>query len=161
MGSSADTVLEQDTFLKEQVFRPVAERVKDRSDSLFGIARFPASGIEGWLKVEAVRALEHRVEKLQNIGPDLLLVDNIFIELKGATNCSAPWYLSGLMRYQAQYPRLACLFIGSGRKSSISACFKKLKRRSRVVANEQFSVGTDEWIVGLIVPENSPPTAND
>jgi hypothetical protein len=144
-----DPFLNEDAFLKEKVFGPVAKRVMDRADSLLRIARFPLTGIEGWLKVEAVRALGDLVQKLQNRGPDLGLVGDRFIELKGATDCNPSWILGGL-KYQTDYPRLACLFIGSG--SNIPACVERLKQDSRVVAYETFSIGTDNWIVGLIVP---------
>jgi hypothetical protein len=101
--------------------------------------------------VEAVRALGDFVQILQNRGPDLGLADDCFIELKGATDCNPSWILDGL-KYQTDplYRRLACLFIGSG--SNISACVERLKQDSRVVAYEKFSIGTDDWIVGLIVP---------
>src|SRR5437868_6470460 len=71
-------------FLKENVFAPVAERVKDRRDSLSGIARFLSCGIgfEGWFKVEALGALGSQVKRLCNEGPDLELVNGVFIELK-------------------------------------------------------------------------------
>ena len=62
---------ESDALLKEMIFDPVAERVKDRRDALLNLARFPRLGIEGWLKVEATRALLDRVEKIWNNGPDL------------------------------------------------------------------------------------------
>ena len=54
---------ESDALLKEMIFDPVAERVKDRRDALLNLARFPRLGIEGWLKVEATRALLDRVER--------------------------------------------------------------------------------------------------
>ena len=63
---------ESDALLKEMIFDPVAERVKDRRDALLNLARFPRLGIEGWLKVEATRALLDRVEKIWNNGPDLI-----------------------------------------------------------------------------------------
>lgn len=142
---------DEDAFLKEKVFGPVAGRVKEKRDSLSRLTRFRSSGIEGWLKVEVTWALGDRVKKFLNNGPDLQLADNLFIELKGATNCNTSYILGGL-KYatQLQYRRLACLFLGSA--SDISACVRRLELGSRVVAYEKFSVGTDEWIVGLIVP---------
>jgi len=89
---------QSDAFLKERIFGPVAERVKDRRDSLLNIARFPRLGIEGWLKVEATRALLDRVKKILNNGPDIQLDDDLFIELKGATDCNPSWILGGLTR---------------------------------------------------------------
>ena len=142
---------QSDAFLKEMIFDPVAERVKDRRDSLLSIARFPRLGIEGWLKVEATRALLDRVQKILNNGPDFQLDDDLFVELKGATDCNSTYILGGL-KYGTlpPYQRLACLFLGSGK--NISASVDRLKRNSNVVAHEIFSVGTDQWIIGLIVP---------
>ena len=145
---------EEDAFLREKVFAPVATRVRGRADSLLHIARFPRTGIEGWLKVEAVWALAEigLSAKPQNNGPDLQLGDDLFVELKGATDCNRIWILDGLRTYQTdpRYRRLACLFIGSG--SNISAAVDYWNANARVVAHERFSVGTDEWIVGLIAP---------
>ena len=151
MLSRPDMFLKEDAFLKQEVFDLIAERVKDRRDSLLHIARFPRLGIEGWLKVEAVRALSDRVEKILNTGPDLQLADGVFIELKGATDCNPSYILGGLIfKTEPRYRRLACLFLGSG--NSISTCMAKLELGSRVLAYERFSAGTHEWVVGLIVP---------
>lgn len=149
---------ESDAFLKEMIFSPVAERVKDRRDSLLNVARFPRLGIEGWLKVEATRALADRVKRILNKGPDFQFADDLFVELKGATDCNPSWILGGL-KYcmQSHYKRLACLFLGCG--NNISACEEQLKRKSRVVAYEVFPVGRDEWVIGLIVP--APPRPQD
>jgi len=146
---------ESDALLKEMIFDPVAERVKDRRDALLNLARFPRLGIEGWLKVEAIRALLDRVEKVWNKGPDLQFADDLFVELKGATDCNSVYILEGL-KYGTlpPYQRLACLFLGSGQ--NIPACVDRLKRNSNVVAYEIFSVGTDQWIIGLIVPTPPP-----
>jgi hypothetical protein len=147
-------IADEDTFLKEKIFDPVAKRVMDGADSLLHLAKFPRSGIEGWLKVEAVRALADLVRKLQNKGPDLQLIEDFFVELKGATECNQVGILDVLKKYQAdpRYRRLACLFIGSG--SNIPRCINYWNANARVLAYERFSVGTDDWIVGLIVPQD-------
>lgn len=140
-----------DALLKETIFSPVAERVKDRSSSLSEVARFPRLGVEGWLKVEAIKALSDRVTKVLNKGPDLQFADDLFIELKGATDCN-PSYILGGLKYctESRYERLACLFLGGG--TNISTCLEQLKRNSKVVAYEIFSVGRDKWVIGVIVP---------
>lgn len=149
---------EEDTFLKENVFGPVAKRVLERADALRHFVRFPRAGVEGWLKVEAIWALSERrpdlVKKLQGKGPDLQLSDDLFVELKGATDCNPVYIHGGLEKYQAdcRYQRLACLFIGSGK--NISACIDYLNAHCRVITYKRFSVGTDDWIVGLIVPQH-------
>jgi len=73
--------------LIDRIFEPVKKRVTGRADSLSEIRRLCAnSGIEGWLKVEAVKALSCMVKSVNNQGPDLTLTDGTQIELKGATN---------------------------------------------------------------------------
>ena len=121
----------------------------------WNIARFPRLGIEGWLKVEATRALLDRVAKILNNGPDFQFADDLFVELKGAADCNPAWILGGLKYHTLdRYQRLACLFLGSG--SNISTCLEQLERNSKVVAYERFAVGTHEWIIGLIVPSAAP-----
>jgi hypothetical protein len=150
-------MLEADAFLKEKVFGPVAQRVMDRAYSLLRLERYPNSGIEGWLKVEAARALGDLVLRFCNKGPDLELADNLFVELK-TTYCESSsigqalsYILGALTRYGSdpRYPRFACLFLANG--SKIPAFMERLKLGSRVVACENFSIGTHDWIVGLIV----------
>jgi hypothetical protein len=131
-------------------FRLVAERVKDRRDSLLSLTRFHHLGIEGWLKVEAVRALENRIKRLHNHAPDLELVDELFIELKAGTDFNRTW-ISDALKYASRYQRFGCLFLYSG---NISTCVEQLKLKHwTMLDHEKFSVETDEWIIGLIVPE--------
>ena len=138
--------------------RPSNGASRERRDALLKLARFSRLGIEGWLKVEAIRALLDRVEKVWNKGPDLQFADDLFVELKGATDCNSVYILEGLKcGTLSPYQRLACLFLGSGQ--NILDCVDRLKRNSNVVAYEIFSVGTDQWIIGLIVP-TPPPEAD-
>jgi hypothetical protein len=139
--------------LKEQLFDPVAKRLMSRDDSLMEVSRFPRTGIEGWLKVEAVAALGDYVEKLQNEGPDRLLRDGFRVELKAATDCNPTWILEGLKKYPTE--PLGCLFMGSG--MNISSCMERLQGCSRIVAHEIFRVGMHRWIIGLIVRRDHRP----
>jgi hypothetical protein len=144
-----------DAFWKETVFRPVAERIGERGrDSLLNVARFPSSGIEGWLKVEATRALGDLVTAFQNNGPDLKLTEGRFIELKGATDCNPRWILSGLKYSDTQYPLLACLFLGSDK--AIPVRIRQLEAGARMIDHATFSAG-HEWVVGLIVRRDIQP----
>jgi hypothetical protein len=133
-------------------FRLVAERVKDRRDSLLSVTRFRRLGIEGWFKVEAVRALGNRMKRLHNHGPDLELVDELFIELKAGTDFNPSW-ISEALKYASTHQRFGCLFLYSG---NISTCVEQLKHWT-MLDHEKFSVETDEWIIGLIVPEGERP----
>ena len=62
-------MLEADAFLKEKVFGPVAQRVMDRADSLLHLARFPNSGIEGWLKGRSRPGARRSCTKILQQGP--------------------------------------------------------------------------------------------
>lgn len=95
--------------LKEGVFVPISSRIRERLDSLRYVKGFPRSGIEGWLKVEAVAALRGRVTALQNKGPDLLLETGLQVELKGATDLNPSWIRQGALKYA-----VPCLFLGDG-----------------------------------------------
>lgn len=112
-------------------------------------SKFLVSGIEGWLKVETARQIFDLIDGFQNTGPDIRLKNGAFIELKGATNCSPYWVLSGL-KYEC--PHLACLFLGSHK--SIATRIPLLEVKSRIVGHKRFFAGDDsgdEWIAGLIV----------
>ncbi|MBX5453910.1 MAG: hypothetical protein K6U10_08225 [Acidobacteriia bacterium] len=151
--------MSDDAFLKDKIFRPIADRVKSRGeDSLKDFTRFVKSGIEGWLKVEAVQALGSRVRKLQNKGPDLELETDdpikLFIELKAATDFNIKWITQDLYKYlrEQEYKnaRLFCLFLGADK--DISTKLKRLSGQAAVIAYRRFMAGNDEWIIGLIGP---------
>ena len=132
-------------ILKAEVFDPVAERLKRKAESLKHVRKRERSGIEGWLKVEAVAALGDRVVALQNKGPDLQLRvrgRDVCVELKAATDCNTSYILGGLRKYGAPV-----LFLGSTDK--VTACVERLKKGSTIVAHETFERC---WIVGLIIP---------
>jgi hypothetical protein len=140
-------------ILKAEVFEPVAERLKDKAESLKPVRKWERSGIEGWLKVEAVATLGDRVVALQNKGPDLLLRVrgcDVCVELKAATDCNTSYILGGLRKYGTPV-----LFLGSS--DNIWACVERFNKDkgSRLIAHEIFPEVADEkhkWIVGLVIP---------
>jgi hypothetical protein len=139
---------DEDAFLKEKVFGPVAKWILSRRDLLPKIDVQP-SGFEKWFTHQAASALGLvRPENFppDNRGPDLKLDNGRCIELKAATDCRAKYILNGL-KY-----RTACVFLGGG--TQISNHLQELELGSRVLASERFSVGPDNWIVGLIVPRD-------
>jgi hypothetical protein len=139
--------------VKKQIFDPVALRVRDRADSLRPFVVFPRNGIEGWFKVETVAALHNSGVsiKVRNKGPDLL-IGNLSIELKAATNFEASYILGGVKKYRDKYPSLACLFLG--RHPNPTNCREKLTQDPNVqlVGYKAFSDGEHDWIIGLVAP---------
>ncbi len=132
--------------LKTDILIPVAKRIRERADSLRVVKRFPRSGIEGWLKVEAVAALGDKVKKLQNKGPDLVLQDDLTLELKGATDLNPSWIKGGALKYNAP-----CLFLGDGRQPERIAALRA-DGTIELIGYEVFSDGNSEWVVGIISP---------
>jgi hypothetical protein len=128
--------------LSLKVFAPVAERVIQRKDSLESLQRFPKSGIEGWLKVEAVVALGGLVCKLHNRGPDIELTDGTLIELKAATDLNSQYIRKGVSKCPS------CLFLGDGRNRDELA---RLDGSGiNVVAHRLFYIGESKWVIGLL-----------
>jgi hypothetical protein len=133
----------------EEIFAKVHNCIEMRKDSLSGFKRFKASGLEGWLKVEATVALEHTkhaVKNWNNKGPDLLLEGNIEIELKAATDFNVEYIKKGALKYN-----VPCLFLADGsdrRKVESLVSDNKLE----VIGIEIFSCNEEEWVIGMIKP---------
>ena len=131
--------------LNQDIFEPVAARVRRRIDSLRNIRRFPRTGIEGWFKVEIVAALNKGVRRLQNKGPDLLLVDGTEIEIKAATDFHKGFFLDPIRKYSC-----SCLFLGDG--TNPSTLTKNVNDGLEIVGYEVISDGENDWIIGLVRP---------
>jgi len=133
--------------IKNEIFKPVAERIRERASSLSEIHRFHCCGIEGWLKVEAIKALSGMVKSVNNRGPDITLTDGTQIELKGATNFDAASIRRGCLKDDAP-----CLFLADGSNP------KKVKNieneKVEVKASQIISDGPNNWMVGLAAPLN-------
>lgn len=131
--------------LKEDIFIPIAKRVKERLESLKAVEKFSSSGIEGWLKVEAVVALEGKVEAVQNKGPDLKLKDDTKLELKAATDLNPSWFLPGLKYY------CPCIFLGCARDPKK---IKSMKDRlgDKLIGYEELGGEKGTWVIGIIQP---------
>jgi len=68
-----------------EIFTAVKTRIAERMDSLNGLKVLNNKiSFEGWLKVEAINALNQRVDRIQNKGSDLKLNDGSKIELKAS-----------------------------------------------------------------------------
>ena len=132
--------------LKEDIFHPVAARIRGKADSLKEIKRFPKTGIEGWLKVEAVAALGKKITALKNRGPDLTFENDLQIELKAATDLNLAYIRDGALKY-----RCPCLFLGDGNEPSRIEAIEK-DPQIRFIGHEIFSDGENKWVIGIIEP---------
>lgn len=76
------------TIIRELIFKPIRNRVFQQKVSLDKVIQLNLSiGFEGWLKVEAIYALNSLVDKVGNKGSDLILKNNLpTIELKASTD---------------------------------------------------------------------------
>jgi hypothetical protein len=129
--------------LRIKVFEPVAGRVLQKADSLKSVKRFPRSGIEGWLKVEAVAALGSLVCRLQNRGPDIKLTDGTMLELKAATDLNPKYIRDGVSKCEA------CLFLADASDP------EKLSQLDgdgiKVSIHRLFPDGSPDWVIGLLM----------
>jgi hypothetical protein len=132
--------------LKKEIFDPIASRIKERSESLRNIKRFPRTGIEGWFKVEILSVLDKRVSELQNKGPDLLLNDGTEIEIKAATDFHKGFFLGPVRKYKCP-----CLFLGDGKKASILT--NNADEGIEIVGYEVFPDDEKDWLIGLVSPK--------
>lgn len=94
-----------------QILGLVADRLLHKTNSLISMEKFRRRGIglESWLKVEAVRAIEEGdigVEDVRNRGPDLKLRNGTSVELKAATDFNPDYILNGLESCDV------CMFLG-------------------------------------------------
>jgi hypothetical protein len=141
-----------DDELIEKVFMPVYERVQRHAPALKAYQeRCSNSGIEGWLKVEAVAELTETMEKVEvnNKGPDLKLNSgDQLIELKAETGFSRS-SIRGGNKYG-----VPCLFLCDGSPRNR----EKIQKDAtiRVVILEGFPKGTDDWLLGIAIPVSEP-----
>jgi hypothetical protein len=133
----------------EELLTLVAERVKLKKDSLAAVRKYQNTGIEGWLRVEAITALRENVKEARDIGPDLLLKvhgNKIELVLKATTDFNPHYVKKGATDFKT-----LCLFLGDGNDE------KKIKELLddsdiNVTNYETFGVNGNQWIIGLIKP---------
>jgi uncharacterized protein Veg len=103
-------MVEMANFNLEEIFKLITERITMRISSLSAIERFRNIGIglEGWFKVEVVKALEREfeVEEIKGKGPDLKFRNGKRIELKAASDFNPSYIISGLT-----YENCPCVFL--------------------------------------------------
>ena len=81
-----------DTGLHD-IFEAVKARILDRLDSLNGLEVLSNTiSFEGWLKVEAINAINKQIDRAQNRGSDLKLNDGSNIELKASMDPIHKYY---------------------------------------------------------------------
>jgi len=136
----------------QEIFVKVHNHIEIRKNSLRGLKRFKASGLEGWFKVETTIALEntkYAVKNWNNKGPDLLLEGDTEIELKAATDFNIEYIKQGVLKYD-----VPCLFLGNGSdRQKIDSL--KSDNKLEIIGIEIFSCDKDEWVIGMIKPWHS------
>ena len=136
----------------ELILRTVVKRVRKRVGSLEPLLMFPSGGlgIEGWLKVETIAALEYIAKiKVNNNGPDLTIVINDEtkeVELK-AHRGGFSWIKKGITQHESAGKHVdSCLFLMPKGKN--------LARDKEKLEREGFQVSTrnigSKWVVGMM-----------
>ena len=149
---------EEPLNLKKEVFQPVVERIKGRSESLKPLKGLGRIGLEGWFKVEIIAALRDKVitPPQRDLSgrrihqPDLLLKGNQPIELK-AVNCKFEegWVKDG-MKYG--HP---CLFLYRVEdKTMLTNQISLLKRENIRNVGCDFFDAEGTWVIGMVKPTN-------
>jgi hypothetical protein len=139
----------------KSIFQQIASRLESRRDSLSEIKKLENSsngskgmGIEGWLQVEAVKALGEKIKKVQNRGPDLIIDDNgkkFDIELKGMSNFSVTD--NSFKAHQADTYLFLCDFDGNQEKK-----LERLKniKKWKLIDYRKFNDGVGDWILFMM-----------
>ncbi len=119
--------------------------------SLSGIEKLnqPTLGLEGWFRVELVKALENTtiVNKICNRGADLLLDNGDFLELKAAADLNFTYILQGIKETH-------CLFLGKPRSKRIIYEKEKIMTeflRRVPTLDIKLQQLEDNWYIGLIL----------
>lgn len=147
--------------IEKAIFNRVFKRIEERKDSIKSLEPFRAKGvgIEGWLKVEVIRALEEmpgiKVTKINGKGADLTLKiekdGEKKIELKSGTNFG----LSYVNKAIKKYPEAPCLFLlASNRPKDDKKKMNGMKAELDIYQKEIKSKGTGIWIIGLVKKHN-------
>lgn len=134
-----------DNISLDDVFISVKERILNRIDSLSNLTRLKSNiSFEGWLKVETIKALNDLVDKVQNKGSDLKLIDGTKIELKASMDKLCKGYFFHDKDNKYQYP---VLFICGGNENRL----KNYAKKYEMIIIGQCTI-TDQLIIGLVKP---------
>ena len=135
--------------LVKDVFTPVVERVKERSDELKGLQkrRLHAFYLASWLNeviMEALKDSDVNPQQSAN-GSDITFVDQSKLALKGSSSADFDW----VAKEEAVKPGVPVLFLASGKDKetigNLSFCSE-----IKVLTCEYLNDGEDDWIIGLI-----------
>jgi len=137
----------------KNIFRQIANRVEKRADSLTEIKKLEKSkkttriGIEGWLKVEAAKALTvENIKHLRNKGADLVVEINgnlIEIELKAMSNFDVTD--GSFKKKQADNYLYLCNADDKNKCKNLENI-----RNWEVVDSHTFNDGVGEWILFMM-----------
>ena len=135
--------------LVKDVFTPVFERVKERSDELRGLQkrRLHAFYLASWLNeiiMEVLKESDVQPQQSSN-GADITFADNSKLALKGSSSGEFDW----MAKEGTVKPGVPVLFLGSGKDKqtigNLSFCSD-----IKVLTCEYLNDGEDDWVIGLI-----------
>ena len=132
---------------KDEILKPVFEKIQNVKESLKNIKRFKQMGIEGWFKIVVISALNDIMKSINNNGADITLRDDRKIELKAATDLNVNYIIKG-----ATYYNSLCLFLGDGNNEKSIEKIRNCKG-IETIGVEIFEVDNEKWVVGLIKPK--------
>jgi hypothetical protein len=135
--------------LVKEVFAPVVERVKERSEDLKGLQRrrLHAFYLAGWLSEVILEVLQDSDvdPQLSARGTEISFADQLKIALKGSATSDFDW----IVKKGVIEPGVPVLFLSGGKDKEtigqLNSCAD-----IKVLTYEYFNDGEDDWIIGLI-----------
>jgi adenosine/AMP kinase len=134
---------------QKEIFLIVANRIKQKKESLRQVKNYENAGIEGWFKVETIAALRDYVKEVRDKDPDLVLEvheNKMEIELIAATDFN-PFHI----KFATTKNKTPCLFLADGNeKQKIEELISD--KDIDIVSRETFRDNGNKWIIGMIRP---------
>jgi hypothetical protein len=143
-------IMENENEIYNKIFRYACKHFSTAIHTLTGIEKLnqPTLGLEGWFRVELIKALEKTeiVNKISNKGADLLLENGDYLELKAGADLNFSYILDGVKTQN-------CIFLGKPRFKKI--IYNKEKIVSEFISrdptlNINLQPLEDNWFIGLI-----------
>lgn len=135
--------------LVKEVFAPVVESVKERSEDLKGLQRrrLHAFYLAGWLSEVILEVLKDSDvnPQLSESGTEISFSDKSKLALKGSATSDFDW----IVKEGVVEPGVPVLFLGGGKDKEIIGQLKSCAD-IKVLTYEYFNDGEEDWIIGLI-----------
>ena len=135
--------------LVKEVFAPVVESVKERSEELKGLQRrrLHAFYLASWLSEILLEVLKDSDVKpqLSESGTEISFSDKSKLALKGSATSDFDW----IVKKGVVQPDVPVLFLSGGKDKETIGQLKSCAD-IKVLTFEYFNDGEDDWIIGLI-----------